>query len=157
MTHHPRRADTPGPRRLQRLQEYRERLFVLRSRVLEATAAGRDRPDSTPHATILAARAATATSARDKAERLKGGDGDTYKLSPIARLANYRRQNYWRDRDALSRGGPITIAQARQVRRNATRAELVEIVSRGVASTAELRTYPITEAERGAWLERVGA
>ncbi len=156
MTHHPRRTDEPGPRRLALLTAYAERRYALVSKARHAAALGLDRPDSTPHATIVAARAATALNARDRAERLKGGAGDTYPMSSMQRLATYRNQNYFRGQDTSSRGGPLTIAQARQLRRKAKRAELVEIVSKGLASTAELRTYPITEAERGAWLERAG-
>lgn len=135
---------------------YAQRRGELVAKARQATAAGLDKPDNTPHATILAARAATALNARDKAERLKGGAGDTHRFSSIQRLAVYRSQNYFRGQDTSSRGGPLTIAQARQLRRKATRAELVEIVSKGLASTTELRTYPITEAERGEWLERAG-
>jgi hypothetical protein len=148
MTHHRNRSGTVGPRRAMLQAKYRRRRQIM----AEAPEGFVQVP-----AIILAARSATRQSAIDKAKRRAGGSGTAPKMTAERRVHVYRLQNYYRGQDASgSRGGPLTVAQARSIRRNATRAELVTLVAKGLATTQELRTYPITEDEKSAWLAAAG-
>lgn len=81
-----------GPRTLERREAYRLRKALLDS--------GR-----TSNLTVLAVRRQTELNERDKAERLKGGPGNTRPLTKEERTARYRAQT----------GRPITERQARQI------------------------------------------
>lgn len=105
MTHHPRRAPVPGPRRLQRAAETRARMAAV------ARAAGPDPRQPgivTIPGIIVVARAATELNRRDRADRERGGVGGRVPLTDDQRAGNYRRQNGER---------PLTVAQWRSVRR----------------------------------------
>jgi hypothetical protein len=150
MTHHPRKATQVGPRTRERLEAYRLRLAVLRQRVVDAVQAGYPKPDTSPMNNMIhIVRSQTRQAEQDRARRAFLLPG-SHALTPTNRLETYRAQNF----RAGSR--TLTVAQARQIRRKAKRAELVELVGRGQATTAELRTWPITEFEREQF-GRVGA
>src|SRR3954470_17270914 len=111
MTHHPRKSRF-GPRTLQRLVEY-----TRRKRMLD-DAARRD--IITIPTIVVQVRAQTELNRRDRAARTAGGPGDRMKSTALERLHTYRTQNYYRGQDHNFRT-PITVAQARSIRRRATR------------------------------------
>lgn len=128
----------PGPRTLQRLSEYGRRKQAL------------DRAERADIVLvpkmIVQVRAAAELNRRDRAERERGlgpkGTSDTQEWNPQRRLGAYRLQN------GLA---PLTVAQARNLRRRATRTELLELMGRALAGELELRTYRPTPAEIDAW------
>jgi hypothetical protein len=142
MTHQSHKSAQLGPRTLQRRSEYGRRKRVLDD------AARRD--IITVPAIVVQVRAQTELNRRDRAARTAGGPGDRMKSTALERLHTYRTQNYYRGQDHNFRT-PITVAQARSIRRRATRTELLGLMGRGLARPAELRTYAPTEAEIGAW------
>lgn len=104
-----------GSRTSQRRAQYVARCAELVDRARAATITGE--PYEGPlNPTVAAVRAQTELNARDRAARRLGGPG-VEPLTYEARRARYARQNYWRGQDHTSGGGPLTIAQKRQLRR----------------------------------------
>jgi hypothetical protein len=121
MTHQPQKARPIGPRTLQRLVEY-----TRRKRMLDDA---ERRGIVTIPAIIVQVRAQTELNRRDRAERTRGGPGTARAWNPERRLGAYRLQN------GLA---PLTVAQARNLRRRATRSELLELMGHDLVTPAEL-------------------